>query len=49
MEYANTTEFTFPKKDILYKAREFFFYTKILLTIAAAVILVYTLVNKLFA
>src|SRR5271166_6641824 len=45
----NRTEFQYPKGNVLYKARELFFHAKIVLTIAAAAILVYTLVRKSFA
>jgi hypothetical protein len=46
MEQSNRTEFQYPANDILYKARQFFFRGKIVLTVTAALILVFTLVQK---
>jgi hypothetical protein len=46
MEQSGRTEFQYPTGSILYKARQFFFRCKIVLTIAAAVILVFTLAQK---
>jgi hypothetical protein len=49
MEQNNRTEFQYPTDDILYRARQSFFHAKIVLTIAGAVILVFTLVQKYFS
>jgi hypothetical protein len=46
IEQSGRTEFQYPTNSILYKARQFFFGWKIVLTIAAAVILVLTLAQK---
>jgi hypothetical protein len=48
LELNGKTEFKYDPAHPLYRAREAFFVVKIALTIAAAVILVYTLVSKLF-
>jgi hypothetical protein len=47
MEENNTTEFQYPKDDWLYKWRQHFFCTKIVLTIGAAVVLLVTILRKL--
>jgi hypothetical protein len=47
MEENNTTEFQYPKDDWLYKWRHYFFCTKIVLTIGAAVVLLVTILRKL--
>ncbi len=49
MERENRTEFHYRKDDPLWRAREQFFYWKIFLTLIAAGILVYTLVQKYFS
>jgi hypothetical protein len=49
MERENRTEFHYRKDDILWRARESFFHAKILLTVIAAAILVYSLVEKYFS
>jgi len=46
MERENLTEFQYPKRSLLYRARDFFFVWKVFLAIAAAVILVFTLFQK---
>jgi hypothetical protein len=47
LEEDNETEFQYPKNSVLYRARKrWFFRSKIVLTILAAVILVFTLVRK---
>ena len=47
MEENNTTEFQYPKDDWLYKGRQRFFCTKIVLTIGAVVVLLVTILRKL--
>jgi hypothetical protein len=46
MEQNARAEFQYPTSSILYKSREFFFQSKVILTIAAAVILIFTVVRK---
>jgi hypothetical protein len=49
MERENLTEFEYPTTDPLYEARQFFFVWKIVLAIAAGVILLFTLFQKFAA
>jgi CDP-diglyceride synthetase len=49
MERGNRTEFQYPTADPLYTARDFFFVCKIVLAIAAGVILLFTLFQKFAA
>ena len=46
MEQEKRTEFEYPTADPLYKARDRFFFWKIVLAIAAGVILLFTLFQK---
>ena len=46
MERENLTEFEYPTDSLLYRARDFFFVWKVVLAIAGAVILVFTLFQK---
>jgi hypothetical protein len=46
MEREKRTEFEWPTGDPFYKARQFFFWCKVVLAIAAAVILLITLFQK---
>jgi hypothetical protein len=47
MERNNREEFQYPKSSFLYRARQFFFGCKIVLTVIAAVVLVFTLMQEL--
>jgi hypothetical protein len=49
MEREKRTEFEYPTADPLYKARQFFFVCKVVLAIAAGVILLFTLFQKFAA
>jgi hypothetical protein len=49
MEQNNSTEFHYRTDDALWRAREGLFHAKIVLTIAAAGILAYTLIRKYFS
>jgi hypothetical protein len=49
MKEKNLTEFEYPTDDPLYKARRRFFFWKIVLAIAAGVILLFTLFQKFAA
>jgi len=49
MEREKRTEFEYPTADPLYKARDRFFFWKIVLAIAAGVILLFTLFQKFAA
>jgi hypothetical protein len=46
MERENLGEFEYPTDSLLYGARDFFFVWKVVLAIAGAVILVFTLFQK---
>jgi hypothetical protein len=49
MEESNAAEFQYPTTDWRYRLRHCFFHTKIVLTIGAATILLFTLVRKFVA